>query len=482
VDTTTVKSLDPELVQELRAVVGDDGVTESPAGLKVYECDGMTLEKATPRLVVHPRSTEETARVLKHLSSRGISFIARGAGTGLAGGTIALEASVIVVMTRMKRILEIDLDNRRARVEAGTVNLLLTREVESEGFLYAPDPSSQQACTIGGNVATNSGGPHTLKYGVTVDHVLGLRLVLPDGSVVDLEAGPPDAPGYDLTGLVVGHEGTFGIVTEIVVRLIRRPKATRTLLGIFDSVEGATQTVSDLIARGMIPAAVEMMDNPILAALNNAFGMNFPEDAAAVLLIEIDGLEPSLNRQVEMIDATCRKNDAREVRIAKDESERLRLWAARKKAFGAIGRLSPNYMTADGVVPRTKLPEILDRIRSVAESYRVSIVNVFHAGDGNLHPCVLYDERDADQVRRVIAASNEILEACLELGGSLTGEHGIGIEKIGLMHRLFSPEDLDAMRSVRGVFDPDGRSNPGKTVPMKAGACIEVTVRKQVSS
>ncbi len=470
-----------DLAARLRALTAPDAVIETGAGLSVYECDGMTVEKAAPRLVVHPATTAETSAVLKLLHELRIPFIPRGAGTGLAGGTIALEAPVVVATTRLKEIFEIDIDNRRARVGAGVVNLSVTKAVEAEGFLYAPDPSSQQACTIGGNVATNSGGPHTLKYGVTVDHVLGVTLVLPNGDVIELE-NTPDAPGYDLTGLVVGHEGTFGIVTEITVRLVRRAPAVRTLLGVFDTIEDATKTVSGIIAAGIVPAAVELMDNPILAALNSAFGMDFPEDAAAVVLIEVDGLDDGLDRQADHIDQVCRENRAREVRRARSDAERLKLWAARKKAFGAIGRLAPNYLTQDGVVPRTKLPEVLERIRVISESLGVRCVNVFHAGDGNLHPCLLYDEKNPDEVRRVLEASSKILGVCLDLGGSLTGEHGIGVEKIALMNRLFSEEDLEVMRRVRAVFDPRRHCNPHKLLPERGGVCVEVLPRKQAAS
>jgi glycolate oxidase len=471
--------LDPSLVADLAAIAGPSGVLTQSASLTTFECDGLTLERAAPQVVVYPRSTDEAAAVLTRLARDGVPFVPRGAGTGLAGGTIALAAPVVVCTSRMTRILQVDIDNRRATVEAGVVNLHVTRAVAGEDFLYAPDPSSQQACTIGGNVGTNSGGPHTLKYGVTVDHVLGVTLVTPDGAVHRVDVGPDAGTGFDLAGLVTGHEGTFGLVTEVTVRLTRKPRAVRTLLGIFDTVADATRTVSAVIASGIVPAAVEMMDNPILAALNQAFGMDFPEDAAAVLLIEIDGLGPSIDRQAETIERLCRRHRAREVRRAKDEAERARLWAARKKAFGAIGRLAPNYMTQDGVVPRTKLPEVLESIRAIAARHDVRVVNVFHAGDGNLHPCMLYDERDPDLVQRTVAASREILDACLALGGSLSGEHGIGVEKVGMMARLFFPADLEAMHAVRAVFDPDRRSNPWKTMPERSGQCVEVTPRKQ---
>lgn len=472
----------PDMVARLVEIVGADGVITGPPSLAVYECDGLTLEKAAPRVVVHPRNTAEVAAVLRTLAEARLPFVPRGAGTGLAGGTIALDAPVVVSTSRMRRILAVDLDNRRARVEAGVVNLALTRAVEGQGFHYAPDPSSQSACTIGGNVATNSGGPHTLKYGVTVDHLLAVTLVTPDGTAMELDVGSETGSGYDLAGLVTGNEGTFGVVTEVTVKLVRRPREVRTLLAVFDSVDDATTTISEIIAAGIVPAAVEMMDQPILAALNKAFGMDFPEDAAAVVLIEVDGLGPSLELQALQIETRCVCHHARELRHANDADERLRLWSARKKAFGAVGRLAPNYLTQDGVVPRSKLGEILRRTREICARHQVRVVNVFHAGDGNIHPCVLYDERDADEVRRVVAASQEILRACLDLGGSLTGEHGIGVEKVGLMERLFTPHDLDVFRAVRAVFDPELRSNPHKLLPDHTGHCVEVMPRKQASS
>ena len=349
---------------------------------------------------------------------------------------LAVTGGVMITLSRMNRILSVDPRNRRALVEAGCVNAWITNAVKSQGLLYAPDPSSQPACTIGGNVATNSGGPHTLKYGVTTNHVLGIELVLPDGEVVWLGAKPDggeEVDGYDLRGAVIGSEGMFGVVTQVLVRLTRAPQAYQTMLGVFESVDDASQAVSDIIAAGIVPGALEMMDQLITQAVEAAYHFGFPLDAGAVLIVELDGLAAGLERQAERVLALCRKNRAREVRQARTDEERALLWKCRKRAFGAIGRLSPNYLTQDGVVPRSKLPEIMRCIRATSEKYGLRIPNVFHAGDGNIHPLVLYDERDADQVRRALAAGHDILQKCIELGGSVTGEHGIGVEKIDFM-------------------------------------------------
>jgi len=456
----------------LRRLVGADGVIDERAELLVYECDAYTLERSVPAAVVLPRSTAEVAAVVRELAARDIPFVPRGAGTSLAGGTAAPPGAVVIGLARMKRILAVDPVDAYAVVEAGCVNLALSRAVADAKLHYAPDPSSQAACTIGGNVAANSGGPHTLKYGVTVNHVLGLKLVLPDGTITEL-GGPlsdgPGADGYDLVGLVVGHEGTFGVVTEVTVRLVPVAPAVRTFLVAFDSVDQACRAVSGTIAAGIVPAALEMMDRLIVRAVEDAFHVGLPLDAGAVLLIEIDGLAAGFDELERRITAVCREAGMRSFRIARDEAERQGLWKARKRAFGAIGRLAPNYCTQDGVVPRSRLPEILVRIEAIAARHGLVIPNVFHAGDGNLHPILLYDERDPDQVTRVMAASREILESCLDLGGSVTGEHGIGVEKIELLSRQFSAEDLATMRRVRAVFDPELRANPNKIFATGSG-------------
>jgi glycolate oxidase len=374
----------------------------------------------------------------------------------------------------MKRILEVNSRDRYAVVEAGVVNLGLTHHLKPHRQHYAPDPSSQGACTLGGNVATNAGGPHTLKYGVTVNHVLGVELVLPDGRVVQTGGPTEDNPGYDLTGVIVGSEGTYGIATKVWLRLTRNPEAYRTLLGIFETVEDATNTISDIIGAGIIPGALEMLDQLILQAVEAAFHFGFPLDAGAVLIMEVDGLEAGLDADAERIAQIARKNQAREVRQAKCEAERFLLWKCRKQAFGAVGRLAPSYCTQDGVVPRTRLPHILRAIHRIGAKHGLRIANVFHAGDGNIHPILLFDERDADQVRRVLQASTEILDECLACGGSVTGEHGIGVEKVDFMPKMFSPEDLAMMLRLRSVFNPENRCSPAKIFPT-AGACIEPT-------
>jgi glycolate oxidase len=462
----------PALLERLRTIVGPSGLITSPAELLVYECDGYTIEKNRPDVVVFPTSAEQVVAVVQACNDLDVPFLPRGAGTSLAGGVLPVGGGVVISLARMKRILEVDYRNRFAVVEPGVVNLWLTNHLKPHGWHFAPDPSSQGACTIGGNVATNSGGPHTLKYGVTVNHVLGVELVLPDGQVARLGGPAEDAPGYDLTGVVVGSEGTFGVVTKVWVRITRNPESYRTLLGVFETVDDATNTISDIIGGGIIPAALEMLDAPILAAIEAAFHFGFPLDAGAVLIMEVDGLEAGLDKDAERIEEIALKNSAREVRKANTDAERALLWKSRKQAFGAVGRLAPSYCTQDGVVPRTKLPQMLREIRRIGEKYDLRICNVFHAGDGNIHPILLFDERDQEQVKRVLAASHEILEECVRQGGSVTGEHGIGVEKIDFMPRLFTPGDLGMMLRLRSAFNPEGRCSPRKMLPT-AGACIE---------
>jgi len=460
------------LIERLRAVVGRDALLTSPSDLLVYECDGYTIEKKTPDVVVFPTSTEQVVEVVKACNEAGVPFLPRGAGTSLAGGCLPVGGGVMITLTRMKRILEINLRDRCAVVEAGVVNEWLSNRLRPDGYHYAPDPSSQKACTIGGNVATNSGGPHTLKYGVTVNHVMGLELVLPDGRVAQTGGPTEDNPGYDLTGVIVGSEGTFGIATKATVRITRSPEAYRTLLGVFETIDDATNTISDIIGAGIIPGALELLDALILKAVEEAFHFGFPLDAGAVLIMEVDGLEAGLDADAERITEIARRNGAREVRRANGDAERALLWKARKQAFGAVGRLANSYCTQDGVVPRTKLPHILREIQRIGAQYNIKIANVFHAGDGNIHPILLFDERDADQVKRVLAASHDILDECLRCGGSVTGEHGIGVEKIDFMPKLFTPEDLGMMLRLRQAFNPENRCSPAKMFPT-AGACIE---------
>jgi glycolate dehydrogenase FAD-linked subunit len=467
-------SLDQNLSAQLRDIVGEAAMVWRASELKVYECDGWTVEKSRPDLLVMPRSTAELSAVLKALHKRKIAFVPRGAGTGLSGGALPLEAPVMICTSRMNRILSIDLANRRVEVESGVVNLHVSNAVKADGYFYAPDPSSQMACTIGGNIAENSGGPHTLKYGVTTNHVLGVELVLPDGEIVELGGAVEERWGYDLVGALVGAEGTAGIVTRATLKLLREPQSRQTILAIFPDVDSATRAVSATIAAGIIPGAIEMMDRLIIRAVEAAFHLGLPDDAEAVLIIELDGLSAGMNERLERVSELVRGCGARELRVARDEAERANIWKGRKRAFGAVGRLAPNYATQDGVVPRTRLPEILRSIAAIAQRYHLKIGNVFHAGDGNIHPIVLYDERDADEVRRAIEAGREILKACVQLGGSLSGEHGIGAEKIHEMPLLFSPDDLMVMAELRRVFDPEQRSNPNKIIPTP-GACVEVT-------
>ncbi len=459
-------------------MVGADGVVDGAAALRVYDCDGYTLERAAPELVVLPRTPAEVQAVVRVLARERVPFVPRGAGTGLSGGTLPIGAPVMICTSRMQAIESIDVRNRRIVVQAGVVNQWVTNAVRADGLCYAPDPSSQPACTIGGNVAENSGGPHTLKYGVTTNHVLGVELVLPSGEAVALGGPVEHRLGYDLVGVVVGSEGTFGIVTRATLRLVRIPAAHRTLLAVFPSVGAASAAVSGIIAAGIVPAALEMMDRLIIGAVEAAYHVGLPTDAGAVLLIELDGSPAGLDAHVEEVRIVCGQQGASEVRLARDDRERAALWKSRKRAFGAVGRLAPNYCTQDGVVPRTRVPDILERIADVGARHRLRIGNVFHAGDGNIHPILLFDERDADEVARVRAAGEEILAACVSLGGSLTGEHGIGVEKIAQMPLLFSPDDLLAMQRLRAVFDPDGRANPHKLFP-DAKVCVETRVPRR---
>jgi glycolate oxidase len=458
------------LIRELRDIVGPDGVITDPMELLVYEADGMSLRKSVPSCVVLPRSAEQVSSAAKLLYERGIPFVPRGAGTGLSGGAIALNRAVCIALSRMNRILEIDLANRRALVEAGVANLRLSDAVKSASYHFAPDPSSQIACTIGGNVATNSGGPHTLKYGVTTNHVLGLEMVLPDGTVLWLGGNGEELAGYDLRGLVIGSEGTLGIVTKALVRLVRLPHSWRTMLAVFDNLDDATHAVTEIIAAGIVPAALEMIDSLMIQAVEQASRFGLPLDAAAVLIIELDGLEAGLDDEMNRVMELCKSRRAREIRLARDAKERDQLWKVRKRSIGAIGRITVSYYTRDGTVPRTKLPQVLRAVYSIAERYGLRVGNVFHAGDGNLHPCILFDERDEKQRELVLRAGREMLEACVEAGGTITGEHGVGLEKLELMSVQFTPHELSLMAKVKRAFDPKNLCNPGKVLPETVNA------------
>jgi glycolate oxidase len=411
--------------------------------------------------------------LVKFAREHNIVVVPRGAGTGLAGGSLAESGCLMIATSRMNEILEVDIPNRVALVEAGVVNLHLQQIAAPYKYCYAPDPSSQAACTIGGNIANNSGGPHTLKYGVTVNHTLGVELVLPNGDVTWIGGRVEGMPGYDLLGTVVGSEGTFGIVTKAWVKLVRLPQHASTLLAIFDDFDAASQCVSNIIGAGIIPAALEMLDDIFIPAIEAAYKFGFPLDAAAILLIETDGLKEGAEEEAARAAEIARQSGAREVRLAKDEKERKLIWAARKGAFGAIGRITPSYVTQDGVVPRSKIAPMLKEVKEISAKHGVTTANVFHAGDGNLHPCILFDERDVTQLPKVLAAGEEILKRCVDYGGSVTGEHGIGIEKVNMMEYSFTPDTLDVMRDVRKVFNPDDSFNPSKLLPTARG-CAEI--------
>ncbi len=452
------------LVRELRKCLGSRYVISAPSELAVYDCDAFTIERKPPDVVVLPGSAKQVSEVVKLCQQFSMPIVARGAGTSLAGGCLPFDGGVVVSLTRMNSVCQIDLRNRMAVVEAGVPNLVLTRRLAGTGYHFAPDPSSQGAATIGGNVATNAGGPHTLKYGVTVNHILGLEVVLGDGSIVQI--GPVENPAdLNLLGVLCGNEGTLAIVTKAWVRLTPDPQDYRALRAIFDSVDDASETVSRIIAAGIIPSAMELMDQGILAAVEEAFHFGFPPDAGAVLIIEVDGPSAGLDEQQKQIVEFCQYCGAREVLQATSDAERALLWKCRKLSVGAVGRLSPSYFIQDGVVPRTKLPHIIRRITEISRKYNIRIVNVAHAGDGNVHPILLFDDRDREQVDRALAAGHELLEECVVSGGSVTAEHGIGIEKLDFMDRLFGPTDLEAMNAVREAFDPSRRLNPGKLIP-----------------
>ncbi len=467
-----------EWITQLASIVGPEAVLHRSEDMMLYEYDG-SVERAAPEAAVFPTTTDEVVRLVRWANEKNLPIVARGAGTGLSGGAVAVEGGLILGFSRMKKIVEIDTDNQRAVVQPGVVNLDLSLAVAASGYYYAPDPSSQKACTLGGNVAENSGGPHTLACGVTTNHVLGLEVVMPDGQLLHTGGKVADSPGYDLTGLLVGSEGTLGIVTEITVRLIRLPEAVKTLLAIFETVDDATETVAEITSRAITPAALEMMDQLTLQAVETATKAGYPRDAAAVLLIELEGLSEEVDVQATQIGEVCRNHAAREVRLAQSEAERQLLWAGRKNAFGAMGRISPSFYVQDGVIPRTRIPETLRFIQQVGERLQLKIANVFHAGDGNMHPLILFDARDRQQYQRVVQAGSEILAFCVELGGSITGEHGVGTEKNNLMPLLFTEDDLTAMRQLKTVFNPSGRLNPSKMFPTSKG-CGEIRIRHQV--
>lgn len=451
--------------EQLRPVLGEDAVITDHQRLRTYECDGLTHYKVVPALVVLAESTEHVATVVMACAGRGIPFVARGSGTGLSGGALPHAEGVLIVMSKMRRILEIDRDNQRAVVEPGVINLQLTREALPQGYYYAPDPSSQQVCSIGGNVAENSGGAHCLKYGFTANHVTGVQFVTPSGEVVQIGGKAPDAPGYDLLGAVVGSEGTLGVATRVTVRLTRSPEDVRTLLAAFPDTDQAGAAVSAIIGAGVIPAAIEMMDALAIEAAEAAVQCGYPQGAGAVLIVELDGPAVEVQHQFDEVEGYCRANGAFEIRIAADDVERALFWKGRKSAFAAVGRISPDYIVQDGVIPRTSLPSVLRSISQISAEAGVRVANVFHAGDGNLHPLVLFDDSVEGEAERAEAVSGAILDLCIQNGGSITGEHGVGSDKAKYMPRMFTDDDLDTMQLLRCAFDPASISNPGKVFP-----------------
>ena len=458
-------ALTADFVRAIEAALPRDAVVREPEQLRVYECDGLTGHRAVPALVVLPASTAEVQAVVRACHVDGVPFVARGAGTGLSGGARPVAEGIVISLSRLNRILEVDLESARVTVEPGVTNLAVTEAVAAAGFFYAPDPSSQQVCTIGGNVAENSGGAHCLKYGFTANHVTGLDVVLPDGELVRLGGKGLDAEGPDLLGVFVGSEGTLGIATRITLRVVRLPEAVRTLLAAFPSLDAAGEAVSGIVAAAVLPSAVEMMDRLTREAAEAAVHPGYPPDAEAVLIVELDGAREQVEDDLAEVEAICRACGAEEIRVAADDVERALLWKGRKAAFAAMGRVSPDYYVQDGVVPRTRLPEVLRRIAALEDEYGLRVGNVFHAGDGNLHPLVLYDASVAGETEQAQRLAEAILHACVDAGGSITGEHGVGVDKACAMPLLFGPQDLDAMQRLRRAWDAAGLANPGKIFP-----------------
>ncbi|EKV03444.1 glycolate oxidase, subunit GlcD [Leptolyngbya sp. PCC 7375] len=453
------------IVQEFVNVLSDDQVVRRKEELLVYECDGLTSYRQRPAVVVLPKTTEEVAAAVKVCDRNNIPFVTRGAGTGLSGGALPLEDSVLIVTACMRQILDIDYDNQRIVVQPGVINNWVTQAVSGAGFYYAPDPSSQSVCSIGGNIAENSGGVHCLKYGVTTNHVLGLKLVLPNGDIVDV-GDMPEPPGYDLTGIFVGSEGTLGIATEITLRILKSPESAQTLLADFNNVEAAGKSVSEIISAGIIPAGMEMMDNFSINAVEEVVALDcYPRDATAILIVEVDGSPADVAASAQKVSEIVKENGARNVAIATTPDERLRLWKGRKAAFAAMGKLSPDYYVQDGVIPRAQLPHVLNEIEALSQKYGYRIANVFHAGDGNLHPLILYNNAVPGQLETVETLGGEILKLCVDAGGSISGEHGIGADKRCYMPQMFATADLETMQWVRQAINTRGLANPTKLFP-----------------
>ena len=453
-----------QILKKLQEIVGEPNVLWKDVDLAVFEYDA-GLDKEIPGFVVFTRTAEEVAQVVRFLHREGISYVARGSGTNLSGGTVPLNRGVVIELSRMNRILEIDLPNERAMIEPGVYNLTLQNALAPLGYYYAPDPASQKVSTLGGNFGENAGGPHCLKYGVTSNHILGAEVVWPNGEKAWIGSKAVDPPGPDLLGLLVGSEGTLGIATKILVRIMRSPERVLTMLAIFKNLEDAGQTVSDIISEGIIPATLEIMDNMMIRAVEESMHAGYPLDAEAVLIIELDGLSDGMEEQAQRILEICRKNGVVSTRRAKDAAERADLWAGRRGAFGAVARLAPSYLVCDGTVPRTKLPAALSAVKKVGQKYNLAVGNVFHAGDGNLHPLILFDDRNKEEMERVHRAGMEILKICAELGGTISGEHGIGTEKLKGMPLVFRDSDLEMMQNLKTAIDPKGVCNPGKVIP-----------------
>ena len=454
-----------QLIQEMQGILGPQGVISEREQLRTYECDGLMNYRVIPELVVLPESAEHVQAIVRLLYAEGIPFVARGSGTGLSGGALPVESGVLIVLSRMKRILEVDLENGRVVVEPGVINIWVSQEVADDGYYYAPDPASQIVSSIGGNLAENSGGVHCLKYGFTTNHVMAAEVVLADGSIVHIGGGKaPDAPGYELLGAFVGSEGTLGIATKITLRIVRKPESVRTLLAAFTDTEEAGGAVSGIIGEGIVPAAIEMMDALTIEAVETTVAPGFPM-AGAILIVELDGPEAEVASQFDKVMRVCEENDASEIRVAADDEERALFWKGRKAAFGAMGRISNDYYVQDGVVPRMELGAVLKEIAELSTKHRLRVANVFHAGDGNLHPLVLYDNNVPGEAERAEELAGDIVFACLEHGGSLTGEHGIGLDKKKYMPKMFTTEDMDVMQLLRCAFDPHGLCNPGKIFP-----------------
>ena len=465
------------LARRFREELTERSVITDPTRLRTYECDGLAHYRVTPAVVVLPQDTRQVQHCVRVCAELGVPFVARGSGTGLSGGALPHADGVLIVTSQMRRILEIDVDNELAVVEPGVINLDVSKATGPLGWYFAPDPSSQQVCSVGGNVAENSGGAHCLKYGFTTNHVLGVEIVTPDGEVLTLGGRSRDTPGYDLLGAFVGSEGTLGVTTKVIVRLLRRPEAVQTLLAGFRSTDAAGAAVSAIIGAGVVPAAIEMMDALAIEAAEAAVHCNYPDGAGAVLVVELDGPDAEVAHTFAAVQQHCADNGSFEIRVAADDTERALIWRGRKSAFAAVGRISPDYIVQDGVIPRTALAEVLAAMRELADDAGVRVANVFHAGDGNLHPLVLFDDANPGEAERAEEVSGGILDLCLSHGGSITGEHGVGADKAKHMPKMFTAEDLNTMQKVRCAFDPQGIANPGKVFPTPR-LCGEVPGRR----